>query len=116
MKFSLLTILFALALAFAPRAAAQTRQSPAKDEPAAGELALERRAEAEPRAVVSLCVNSGDVIVRGWDRAEVRARRGRRDAAAPDAERAPRAARRGARLRGEGCRAGLGRLRLKPDD
>src|ERR1044072_3562915 len=74
MKFSLLTILFALALAFAPRAAAQTRQSPAKDEPAAGELALERRAEAEPRAVVSLCVNSGDVIVRGWDRAEVRAR------------------------------------------
>ncbi|MBV9928966.1 MAG: DUF4097 family beta strand repeat protein [Acidobacteria bacterium] len=75
MKFSLLTLLFALALACAPRAAAQQqRPSPAKDEPAAEEFPLERRAEAEARAVVSLCVNEGDVIVRGWDRNEVRAR------------------------------------------
>lgn len=74
MKFSLLTLLFALALAAAPRAAAQQRQPPAQAGAAGGEFALERRAEAEPRAVVSLCVNEGDVIVRGWDRNEVRAR------------------------------------------
>lgn len=74
MKFSLLTILFALALALAPRAAAQQRPSPPTGGPAAGEFALERRTEAEARAVVSLCVNTGDVIVRGWDRNEVRAR------------------------------------------
>jgi hypothetical protein len=74
MKFSLLTLLFALALAAAPQAAAQQRPSQAKGEPAAEEFPLERRAEAEPRAVVSLCVNTGDVIVRGWDRNEVRAR------------------------------------------
>src|SRR5215212_4135975 len=72
MKVSLLTLLFALALA--PQAAAQQRQPPAKGEPAAGEFALERRTEAEARAVVSLCINEGDVIVRGWDRNEVRAR------------------------------------------
>ena len=74
MKVSLLTLLFALALAAAPRAAAQPRQAPAKEEPAAEGFALERRAEAEARAVVSVCVNSGDVIVRGWERNEVRAR------------------------------------------
>jgi hypothetical protein len=74
MKFSLLTLLFACALACAPRAAAQQRQHPAKEEPAAEEFALERRTEAESKAVVSLCVNEGDVIVRGWDRNEVRAR------------------------------------------
>ncbi|HEX7313942.1 MAG TPA: DUF4097 family beta strand repeat-containing protein [Pyrinomonadaceae bacterium] len=69
MKFSLLTMLFALALFAAPRAAAR-QQAPAQ----AGEFPLERRAEAEPRAVVSICLNEGDVIVRGWDRNEVRAR------------------------------------------
>ncbi|HEX8187653.1 MAG TPA: DUF4097 family beta strand repeat-containing protein [Pyrinomonadaceae bacterium] len=72
MKFSLPTLIFALALALAPRAAAQ--QPPAHGEPAAGEFGLERRAEAEARAVVSICLNQGDVIVRGWDRKEVRAR------------------------------------------
>ncbi|HEX8149597.1 MAG TPA: DUF4097 family beta strand repeat-containing protein [Pyrinomonadaceae bacterium] len=74
MKFSLLTLLCALALAAAPRAAARQRQPPAKGEPAAAEFALERRAEAEARAVVSICLNQGDVIVRGWERNEVRAR------------------------------------------
>lgn len=74
MKFSLLTTLFALALALAPRAAAQQRPAPAQGEPAGGEFALERRADVEARAVVSLCLNTGDVIVRGWDRNEVRAR------------------------------------------
>ena len=72
MKFSLLTLLFALALA--PQAAAQQRPHPAKGEPAAEGFPLERRTDAEPKAVVSLCVNEGDVIVRGWDRNEVRAR------------------------------------------
>jgi hypothetical protein len=72
MKLSLLTLLFALALA--PQAAAQQRPSPAKGEPAAEEFALERRTDAEARAVVSICINEGDVVVRGWDRNEVRAR------------------------------------------
>jgi hypothetical protein len=72
MKFSLLTLLFVLALA--PQAVAQQRQHPAKGEPAAEEFPLERRTDAEPKAIVSLCVNEGDVIVRGWDRKEVRAR------------------------------------------
>ncbi|HWS85956.1 MAG TPA: DUF4097 family beta strand repeat-containing protein [Pyrinomonadaceae bacterium] len=67
MKFSPLTILFALLLTAAPSAAARQQ---------AGESPLERRADAEARAVVSVCVNSGDVIVRGWDRNEVRARIG----------------------------------------
>src|SRR5437870_935447 len=74
MKLSLLTILFAFALAFAPCAAAQQRQTPAKEETENGELALERRTDAEARAVVSLCINEGDVIVRGWERNEVRVR------------------------------------------
>lgn len=74
MKFLLPTLLFVLALAAAPRAAAQQRPSPAQGEPAAGEFPLEQRTEAEARAVVSLCVNTGDVIVRGWERNEVRAR------------------------------------------
>lgn len=69
MKFSLLTIIFALALSAAPRASAQ-QSAPAQ----AGEFPLERRTEAEPRAVVSICLNEGDVIVHGWDRNEVRAR------------------------------------------
>jgi len=76
MKLATLTILFALVLAFAPGATArqQQRPAPAKQEPAAEGFALERRADAEARAVVSLCVNEGDVIVRGWERNEVRAR------------------------------------------
>ena len=80
-----------LALAFAPHAAAQgqaghdkaaeknaeknaekdaeeRRGGPAEDSD------IERSAAAEKAVVVSLCVASGDVVVRGWDRAEVRAR------------------------------------------
>lgn len=74
MKFLLLTLLFVLALAAAPRAAAQPRPSPAQAAAAAEEFALERRTDVEARAVVSVCLNSGDVIVRGWERNEVRAR------------------------------------------
>lgn len=72
MKFALRTLLFALAVALAPQAAAQGQGNTAR--PAAEDFALERRTEAEPKAVVSLCIASGDVIVRGWDRGEVRAR------------------------------------------
>lgn len=78
MKFSPKTLLFALVLALAPQAAAQG-QRPGQNEagrpaPPAEDFALERRSEAEPKALVSLCITSGDVIVRGWDRGEVRAR------------------------------------------
>jgi hypothetical protein len=78
MKFSLRTLLFALALGFAPQASAQKPQVERKVEPpraaASEDFALERRAEAEPKALVTLCVSTGDVVVRGWDRGEVRAR------------------------------------------
>lgn len=65
MKSSLLTIFFLLALACAPQVAARQQ---------AEDFALEQRTEAEARAVVSLCLNTGDVVVRGWERNEVRAR------------------------------------------
>ncbi len=77
MKRSLKTFLFALALWLAPQAAAQGQGGGAGQQPtppAPGEFALERRADAEAKAVVSLCITSGDVVVRGWDRPEVRAR------------------------------------------
>ncbi|HEX8688051.1 MAG TPA: DUF4097 family beta strand repeat-containing protein, partial [Pyrinomonadaceae bacterium] len=78
MKFSFRTLLFALLLALAPHAAAQARQAERKTEPARTaadeDFALERRAETEAKAVVSICLASGDVVVRGWDRSEVRAR------------------------------------------
>jgi hypothetical protein len=80
-----------LALAFAPHAAAQVkaerekatekkvekiaeqdaeeqRRAEAEDSP------IERQAVADKSALVSVCVASGDVVVRGWDRTEVRAR------------------------------------------
>ncbi|PYS96178.1 MAG: hypothetical protein DMF65_13370 [Acidobacteria bacterium] len=89
MKFSSLTLLFALALALAPQAAAQTKTvgaqgvtrvekkvetqrttTTATDE----DFAVERRVDAAPDVVLSLCLESGDVVVRGWARGEVRAR------------------------------------------
>jgi len=76
MKFSLKTLLFALALALAPQAAAQgARDGQGAGSRGAGQSpGLERRAEAEAKVVVSVCVTNGDVVVRGWDRREVRAR------------------------------------------
>jgi hypothetical protein len=72
------TLLFALALAFAPQVSAQKPQPERRVEPsrtaAQEEFPLERRAAADPRAVVKLCIETGDVVVRGWERAEVRAR------------------------------------------
>lgn len=61
----LLTLIFLLLLAGAP---ARAQQQPG------GEPSLERSAAAEPGVVVSLCLTSGDVVVRGWERAEVRVR------------------------------------------
>lgn len=80
-----------LTLAFAPRAAAQVkverdRAAEKKVEKTAEKDAeeqrrdeaegsdVERQTAAEKAVAVSVCVQSGDVSVRGWDRAEVRAR------------------------------------------
>jgi hypothetical protein len=69
MKYLTLTIL--LLLVSAAHASAQpARPVP----PPAGADAVERTATAERQVVVSLCVNEGQVVVRGWDRGEVRAR------------------------------------------
>jgi hypothetical protein len=35
---------------------------------------VERTSAADPQVVVTLCLSQGDVVVRGWDKAEVRAR------------------------------------------
>ncbi|HST53981.1 MAG TPA: DUF4097 family beta strand repeat-containing protein [Pyrinomonadaceae bacterium] len=95
MKFLFSIILFALIVA--PPASAQThpaekkaevqktvrvetkveteRETEREAEPAADEdFAVERRVDAAADVALSLCVTSGDVVVRGWDRAEVRAR------------------------------------------
>lgn len=66
MKFAALIIF--LLLASAPARAQQPHPAPAADP------ALERRTAADAGVVVSLCLASGDVVVNGWDRAEVRAR------------------------------------------
>jgi hypothetical protein len=120
MKFSFTTTLFALALAFAPQAAAQTtrvvnkvevesqtqsntrtqtetrtqrdaqrdeRRRDRNDREQERQEAererretnvhsgpIERTTAADAQAVVSLCLTQGDVLVRGWDKTEVRAR------------------------------------------
>ena len=84
MKLSSITFLFALALVLAPHAFAQKHSDEKKAEAQRGDaeqggaskedFALERRATADASVVVSACVGTGDVVVRGWDRGEVRAR------------------------------------------
>ena len=82
MKFFLTTIAaLTLALALAPRAAARGQAGREKaiekqaEEQRGGEGSpIERSTAAEKSVVVSVCVASGDVVVHGWDRAEVRAR------------------------------------------
>lgn len=80
MKLSSLTFLLVLLLALAPQAFAQSHADDAKadarkqHEASNEDFGLERRANAEPTVIVSLCLESGDIIVRGWDRNEVRAR------------------------------------------
>src|ERR1044072_9502133 len=53
---------------------AEERQAEAQREAQGADSAIERSGAAETAVVVSLCVSSGDVVVRGWDRSEVRAR------------------------------------------
>jgi DUF4097 and DUF4098 domain-containing protein YvlB len=52
------------------------RQDAARErqETPGGEAPVERTSAADPAVVVTLCLSQGDVLVRGWDRAEVRAR------------------------------------------
>jgi hypothetical protein len=78
MKLLFGTLLFALALASAPHTPAQKPMperyvGPPRVEAAQEGVPPERRASADPRAVVTVCLESGDIVVRGWDRAEVRA-------------------------------------------
>lgn len=73
MKFA--TVIILLLLASAPAAAQPGRGPAPRPAPAAGD-ALERSTPADASVVVSLCLASGDVVVRGWDRAEVRASAG----------------------------------------
>jgi DUF4097 and DUF4098 domain-containing protein YvlB len=126
----------ALALAFAPRAAAQGKAERGKaaekaaeknaEKDAEGRHAetaedsdIERSAAADKAVAVSLCVSSGDVVVRGWDRAEVRARAsdaGNLRLATPNVQPAPRvevlvSERRGAELESGDCGA-VGTLEL----
>lgn len=63
----ILSVLFASAPATAQRAA-QHQSEEGED------LRAASRVSASPNVVVSVCLTSGDVIVRGWERSEVRAR------------------------------------------
>jgi len=72
MKLPVLIFTLALAAALAPDSSA--RQRAARGAEPAGRDAVERRAAAAPEVSVALCLNQGDVVVRGWDRPEVQAR------------------------------------------
>lgn len=84
MKFLYAIAVLAIAFALAPNAAARAsagRGRQAEEREAgqqrgrqAAEPSSERSVAAASSVAVSLCVASGDVVVRGWDRAEVRAR------------------------------------------
>lgn len=86
----ILTLLLAPALAPAARAGSTSAQAPRAEDPKAAERAgdaahedaadaedahgrAERRVAAAPDVVVELSLQSGDVVVQGWDRKEVRA-------------------------------------------
>ena len=77
MKFSSAILTLILSAALSGVAAAQ-KPAPAPpappDPPDAEDFALERRASAAPDVSVTLCLATGNVSVRGWDRNEVRAR------------------------------------------
>jgi hypothetical protein len=63
---------FILCAAFSTSVSAQSapKVAGAPDE----DFDLERQVSAEPNVALTLCLSSGDVVVRGWDRSEVRAR------------------------------------------
>jgi len=77
---AVLTLAFALAASAAARGPggrgkqAEGREAEEQGEAQGADSEIERSAAAEKAVVVSLCVASGDVVVRGWDRSEVRAR------------------------------------------
>jgi hypothetical protein len=73
MKLSTLFILFILCASLATNVSAQ-RAPEAADAAADEGFDLERQTSAEPNVALTLCLGSGDVVVRGWDRREVRAR------------------------------------------
>src|SRR5687767_9664633 len=71
MRLSYLFILLLLLSALPTAAAAQNAPKAAG---AGDDFDRERVANAEPNVAVTLCLTAGDVVVRGWDRREVRAR------------------------------------------
>lgn len=71
MRLSSLFILIILLAALPSLASAQTAP---KIGGAGEEFDRERVTNAEPNVAVTLCLSGGDVVVRGWDRREVRAR------------------------------------------
>jgi hypothetical protein len=73
MKFPALTILLALALPLTAGAQAQPHAS-AGEKGSAAPPGVERKIAAAADVAVSLCMASGSVVVRGWDKGEVQAR------------------------------------------
>ncbi len=69
-----LSSFFILIFILAALPAAASAQTAPKAAGADEDFDLERVASAEPGVAVTLCLTSGDVVVRGWDRREVRAR------------------------------------------
>lgn len=77
----LLSLIFSLVLTLTP-AHTSAAHAPSQTPPAAppqaedekGQQELVKTAQAESDVVVTLCVESGDVVVHGWDKHEVRAR------------------------------------------
>ncbi|HKP71753.1 MAG TPA: DUF4097 family beta strand repeat-containing protein [Pyrinomonadaceae bacterium] len=67
----MLAVAVCLATACAGGVAAQPRAGEAGESPV---VTAERTLAAEPTVTVLTCIESGDVVVRGWDRKEVRAR------------------------------------------
>ena len=63
-----------LTLALARGASADSPRAAREGAPQDDEQPVERAVAVEPDVAVTLCVGTGDVVVRGWDRREVRAR------------------------------------------
>lgn len=73
MKLLAFIIIIALAAVLAPEAQARQREQRGNTG-SRTQTSAERTISAAPEAVVSICLNTGDVVVRGWDRSEVQAR------------------------------------------
>ncbi len=71
LKFTTTAFLSLLLLTVAVAAARASAAPPAGED---DEVTQERQVATEPNVTVLLCVESGDIVVRGWDRREVRAR------------------------------------------